>query len=71
MLDPGKRHLHTGIKRVDSLVTDPHKWWFAPFDSAALLYKDPHLAKGVHTQDASYLNVIHSSELTEHRVQSQ
>ena len=65
MLDPGKRHLYTGIERVDSLVMDPHKWWFAPFDSAALLYKDPHLAKGVHTQDASYLNVIHSSELTE------
>ncbi len=65
MLDPGKRHLYTGIERVDSLVMDPHKWWFAPFDSAALIYKDPHLAKGVHTQDASYLNVIHSSELTE------
>jgi glutamate/tyrosine decarboxylase-like PLP-dependent enzyme len=44
---------------------DPHKWWFAPYDSAALLYKDPHLAKGVHTQDASYLNVIHASDLTE------
>ena len=65
MLDPGKRHLYTGIERVDSLVMDPHKWWFAPFDSAALLYKDPHLAKGVHTQDASYLNVIHASDLTE------
>lgn len=65
MLDPGKRHMYTGIERVDSLVMDPHKWWFAPYDSAALLYKDPHLAKGVHTQDASYLNVIHASDLTE------
>nr|MCH9830259.1 aspartate aminotransferase family protein [Actinomycetes bacterium] len=52
MLDPEKRAMYQGIERVDSLVMDPHKWWFAPFDSAALLYQDPHLAKGVHTQDA-------------------
>jgi len=65
MLDPEKRALYTGIERVDSLVMDPHKWWFAPFDSAALLYKDPHLAKAVHTQDASYLDVIHAGDLTE------
>jgi glutamate/tyrosine decarboxylase-like PLP-dependent enzyme len=41
---------------------DPHKWWFAPFDSAALLYRDPRLAKAVHTQDASYLDVIHEDD---------
>lgn len=65
MLDPEKRTMYQGIERVDSLVMDPHKWWFAPFDSAALLYQDPHLAKSVHTQDASYLDVIHTSDLTE------
>jgi aromatic-L-amino-acid decarboxylase len=65
MLDPEKRSMYAGIERVDSLVMDPHKWWFAPFDSAALIYKDPHLAKGVHTQDASYLDVIHASDLIE------
>ena len=65
MLDPEKRTMYQGIERVDSLVMDPHKWWFAPFDSAALLYRNPHLAKGVHTQDASYLDVIHTSDLTE------
>jgi len=65
MLDPEKREMYTGIERVDSLVMDPHKWWFAPFDSAALIYKDPHLARAVHTQDASYLDVIHTGDLTE------
>jgi aromatic-L-amino-acid decarboxylase len=65
MLDPEKRDMYTGIERVDSLVMDPHKWWFAPFDSAALLYADPHLARAVHTQDASYLDVIHTGDLTE------
>jgi aromatic-L-amino-acid decarboxylase len=65
MLDQEKRDLYTGIERADSLVMDPHKWWFAPFDSAALIYKDPHLARAVHTQDASYLDVIHTGDLTE------
>lgn len=62
MLDPEKRHLYAGIENCDSLVMDPHKWWFAPFDSAALIYRDPYLAKAVHTQDASYLDVIHTDE---------
>jgi aromatic-L-amino-acid decarboxylase len=65
MLDPEKRDKYAGIERADSLVMDPHKWWFAPFDSAALIYKDPHLARAVHTQDASYLDVIHTGDLTE------
>ena len=33
---------------------------FAPYDCAALLYREPRLAKAVHTQDASYLDVIHT-----------
>ena len=48
-----------GIERADSFVVDPHKWLFAPFDCAALLYRLPALARSVHTQDASYLDVIH------------
>ena len=31
----------------------------APFDCAALIYREPALARAVHTQDASYLDVIH------------
>jgi aromatic-L-amino-acid decarboxylase len=38
---------------------DPHKWLFAPYDCAALIYRDPSLARSVHKQDASYLDVIH------------
>ena len=50
---------YDGIEHADSFVVDPHKWLFAPFDCAALVYKNPKLAKAVHTQDASYLDVIH------------
>jgi aromatic-L-amino-acid/L-tryptophan decarboxylase len=57
---PSVRQLYNGIEHADSFVVDPHKWLFAPFDCAALIYKNPHLAKIVHTQDASYLDVIHT-----------
>jgi glutamate/tyrosine decarboxylase-like PLP-dependent enzyme len=56
---PSVRHKYDGIEHADSLVVDPHKWLFAPFDCAALLYRDPSIARSVHTQDASYLDVIH------------
>jgi glutamate/tyrosine decarboxylase-like PLP-dependent enzyme len=57
---PSVRHRYNGIEHADSLVIDPHKWLFAPFDCAALIYREPSLARGVHTQDASYLDVIHT-----------
>ena len=53
---------YDGVEHADSIVMDPHKWWFAPFDCAALLYREPRLAKAVHTQDASYLDVIHEHD---------
>jgi aromatic-L-amino-acid/L-tryptophan decarboxylase len=56
---PSVRHLYAGLEHADSFIVDPHKWLFAPYDSAALLYREPRLAKAVHTQDASYLDVIH------------
>lgn len=59
---PSLRDRYAGLERADSFVVDPHKWLFAPFDCAALLYRDPALARSVHSQDASYLDVIHESE---------
>jgi glutamate/tyrosine decarboxylase-like PLP-dependent enzyme len=57
---PSARPLFAGFERADSFIVDPHKWLFAPFDCAALVYRQPNLAKAVHTQDASYLEVLHS-----------
>jgi L-2,4-diaminobutyrate decarboxylase len=53
------RGLFAGIERADSFVVDPHKWLFAPFDCAALVYRDPAVARAAHTQHAEYLDVIH------------
>jgi aromatic-L-amino-acid decarboxylase len=55
---PSVRARYDGIEHADSFIVDPHKWLFAPFDCAALLYREPSIAKSVHKQDASYLDVI-------------
>ena len=53
-----RRHRFTGIDRADSLTIDPHKWLFAPYDCAAIIYRDPRLAKRTFTQHAGYLDVL-------------
>ena len=57
---PTVRHLFNGIENVDSLIVDPHKWFFAPFDACALIYRDPRLGKAAHTQTAGYLEAINN-----------
>src|SRR4030095_13867287 len=56
------RHKYAGIGQSDSFILDPHKWLFTPLDFCALIYRQPELARATHTQDASYLDVIHVSE---------
>ena len=58
MAAPSVRYRFDGIERCDSLVVDPHKWLFSPFDCAALLYRDPPVARAAHTQHAGYLEPI-------------
>ncbi|ORT58089.1 pyridoxal-dependent decarboxylase [Streptomyces sp. CB03238] len=62
LLAPSVRDRYRGIEHADSLVIDPHKWLFAPFDCAALLYREPRLARAAHTQDASYLDALHTDD---------
>ncbi len=58
---PSLRPKYDGIEQADSFILDPHKWLFTPFDCCAVLYREPELARATHTQDASYLDVIHVS----------
>jgi len=62
LCSPRARPMFTGIERCDSLIVDPHKWLFAPFDCCALLYADPEIARAAHTQHAEYLDVLHDEQ---------
>jgi L-2,4-diaminobutyrate decarboxylase len=59
---PSARPRFAGIERVDSLIVDPHKWLFAPFDSCALVYRDPALGRAAHRQHASYLDALYDDD---------
>ena len=59
---PSVRARYNGVERADSLIIDPHKWLFAPFDCCALIYRDPLQAREAHTQHAEYLDVLHEAE---------
>ncbi len=55
---PSVRYMFDGIEAADSFIVDPHKWLFAPYDACALVYRNPNLAKQVHSQHASYLDTL-------------
>lgn len=59
---PSIRGLFDGIERADSIVIDPHKLLFSPFDCAALLYREPLHAARAHMQEASYLDEVNELE---------
>jgi aromatic-L-amino-acid decarboxylase len=56
------RHLLEGVRHADGFVVDPHKWLLAPLDCAALLYRDPTVARKILAQQASYLDVLHAED---------
>jgi aromatic-L-amino-acid decarboxylase len=62
LLSPKVKDLFSGIEYADSFIVDPHKWLFAPFDCAAVIYRNKHLASEVHSQKASYLDILHDEE---------
>ena len=62
LLSPKVKDLFSGIEHADSFIVDPHKWLFAPFDCAAVIYRNKHLASEVHSQQANYLDILHDEE---------
>lgn len=58
MLSPLARERYLGVERADSVIVDPHKWLFAPFDACALIYRDPEIGRRAHTQHAEYLDTL-------------
>jgi L-2,4-diaminobutyrate decarboxylase len=61
LLAPSVRDRFRGIEDADSFIVDPHKWLFAPYDSCALIYREPERARAAHRQDASYLDALNAT----------
>lgn len=61
MLVESMRPAFEGVGEADSVIVDPHKWLFAPFDACALIYRDPSVALAAHTQKAEYLDTLTES----------
>ena len=62
MLLPELRDRFVGLERADSFIVDPHKWLFATAGSCALVYRNPALARQVHTQHGPYIDVLRTDD---------
>lgn len=58
LFDERNTALFAGIERADSFIVDPHKWLFAPYDSCALVYREPARGAAAHGQTGVYLDTL-------------
>lgn len=52
---PECRPLFAGWERADSIVVNPHKWMFTPFDASLLLFRRPEVFRGAFGLSSDYL----------------
>jgi aromatic-L-amino-acid/L-tryptophan decarboxylase len=57
MIVPELQHFFKGAEHADSIVTNPHKWLFTPFDLSILYVKDLELLKRTFSLVPEYLKV--------------
>ena len=53
---PEKRWMFKGIEKANSLVINPHKWMFTPFDFSLLFTKKPEVLKRAFSLSAEYFD---------------
>jgi aromatic-L-amino-acid decarboxylase len=54
-INPGHRDLFAGWERADSIVFNPHKWLFTPFDASLLLFRRPEVFRDAFSLIPEYL----------------
>lgn len=58
---PEMQHYFKGCERADSIVTNPHKWLFTPFDLSVLYCRDPNALKQAFSLVPEYLKTSDES----------
>lgn len=53
---PGYKKLFEGIKEVDSIALDPHKWLYAPLEAGCILVKNPQHLIDTYSSHPVYYN---------------
>ena len=61
LCEPGRAL--AGIDRADSLVIDPHKWLFQPYEAGAVLIREPGLLERTFTLSGEYLRDTFGGEV--------
>jgi len=59
---PEQRWAIAGCERADSLVLNPHKWLFTPFDFSALYCRRPEVLRNTFSLSPDYLRTAEGSE---------
>ena len=60
-LAPELRGIFAGWERADSIVVNPHKWMFTPFDASLLFFRDPELLRDAFRIVPEYLRTRESA----------
>jgi aromatic-L-amino-acid decarboxylase len=60
---PGHEHLLDGAASADSLVVNPHKWLFTPFDASVLYCRHMNLLRAAFSLVPDYLKTSDSSDV--------
>jgi len=63
VLTEGGRATLAGMGRADSLVIDPHKWLFQPYEVGAVLVREPGLLERTFTLSGEYLRDTFGGEV--------
>lgn len=63
MVAPEYRPLFAGWERADSLVINPHKWLWTPFDASLLLFRRPETFRAAFSLVPEYLKVRDQGEV--------
>ena len=63
VLTEAGRALLAGIERADSLVIDPHKWLFQPYEAGAVLVREPGLLEQTFALSGEYLRDTFGGEV--------
>jgi aromatic-L-amino-acid/L-tryptophan decarboxylase len=63
VLAPAGRALLAGLERADSLVLDPHKWLFQPYEIGCALVREPGLLERTFAIGGSYLRDVERGEV--------